>query len=75
VVPGYTNDGAPLHMLSLSFENEELEIVWCLVFERRARSGYAFLPGNPWRIESSDGLIIRRNDGWVHPEGFHADQA
>jgi hypothetical protein len=73
VVPGYTNDGAPLHMLTLSYENEELEIVWCLVFQPRARYDYTFVPGDPWRINGPDGLVIRRNDRWVHPEGFDAN--
>ncbi|MCK5573567.1 MAG: hypothetical protein KAJ12_12440, partial [Bacteroidetes bacterium] len=75
VVPGYTNDGAPLYTLTLSSENRSVEIVWCLVFQSRERYDYTFVPGDPWRIHGSDGSVIRRNDGWVHPEGFHADQA
>jgi hypothetical protein len=60
-------------MLTLSYENEELEIVWCLVFQPRARYDYTFVPGDPWRINGPDGLVIRRNDRWVHPEGFDAN--
>jgi hypothetical protein len=75
VVPGYTNDGAPLYTLTLSSENKSVEIVWCLALQPRARYDYTFASGDQWSIKGTDGSVIRRNDGWIHPEGFHADQA
>ena len=75
VVPGYTNDGNPLYRLSLSSVAESVEIVWFLLFRGERACNYTFVPGDPWKITGSDGLVIRPHGEWIHPEGFHADQA
>jgi len=75
IVPGYTNDGEPLHTLTIRCDIEEQEFVWCLSLDGRPANDYRFTGTPAWQVRSGDGWAIQRHGRWIYPEVFDAHQA